>query len=285
MKAGFLIVLAIVCAACSARASASSVTYCKQVVNAVPVHVVTVDLNDRDVKVTVALSKNGRGSSERAASVVSRCRPRAAITGTFFDTRSLMPTGDIVIGGVRAHSGCIGAALCITPENRARILSQKDRVSHHDVEFDTVLAGGLTLVNGGRVSINWRAEGFSDRALLRSTRRTAVGVTAENKLLLVTINKSVSLHQLAKILLKAGAVQAMLLDGGSSTAMYANGSFIATPARRLTNLLVVYESSNTYKRSVAELVPAALRAKMAKSTIANSAIAMIKAPIGAGPSK
>lgn len=277
MKAGFLVILAIVCAACSARASASSVTYCKQVVYSVPVHVVTVDLSDRDVKVTVAMSKNGRGSSERAASVVSRCRPRAAITGTFFDTKSLLPTGDIVVCGVRAHSGCIGAALCITPDNKARIISQKDRVHRHDAEFETVLAGGLTLVNSGRVSINWHAEGFSDRALLRQTRRTAVAVTAANKLLLVTINKPVGLHQLAKILVKLGANQAMLLDGGSSTAMYANGKFLATPARRLTNLLVVYETSKSYKQSVAELTPVVLREKAIKATY--------NPPIGAGPAK
>jgi hypothetical protein len=271
------ILLAVECAACSARASESSVTYAKQATYGVPVHVVTIDMNAPEVRVTVAMPKNGRGSSERAASVVSRCQPAAAITGTFFDTTSLLPTGDIVVGGVRVHSGCVGSALCITPDNRAKILTSKDRAQCRGEDFETVLAGGLTLVYGGRVSINPRAEGFSDGALFRPNRRTAVGVTAANKLLLVAVIRPVSLHQLAKIVLRLGATQAMLLDGGSSTAMYAGGRFISSPARRLTNLLVVYESHESYSRRCAQLLPALVLAKQRK--------AAINLPIGSGPSK
>lgn len=261
MKTRVVILLAVVCAACSARALASSVTYCKQVVYAVPVHVIIVDLNDRSVKVTVALSKNGRGSSERAASVVSRCRPVAAVTGTFFDTKSLLPTGDIVIKGVRAHSGHVGSALCITSENRARIIPPKERARLSNEDFETVLAGGLTLVYGGRVSINPGSEGFSDRRLFKSTRRTAVGVTAANKLVLIAVNRPTGLQRLAKIMQRLGATQAMLLDGGSSTTMYVNGRFVSVPGRRLTNLLLVQKTKLAGPPKPAEAPAVALREK------------------------
>ncbi len=264
MKRAIYVILAITCAACATRATSSSIAYRKQVVLSVPVHVVYVDLNDRGVKVTVAMSKRGRGSSETASSIVSRTHPKAAITGTFFDTRSLLPTGDIVIGGVRAHAGCIGPALCITPDNNAEIISHKQR-NGSTADYETVLAGGPALVAGGRISLNPRAEGFRDPALYRKTLRTAVGLTSNNKMLLVSVRKAISMHMLAKIMIGLGCDRAMMLDGGSSTTMYANGQFITRPARRLTNLLLAYETSEDFARSAEQLAPTLVKAEQMKT--------------------
>jgi len=260
MRRHFWILLAVACAACSAGTSASSVAYRKQFLLSVPVHVVYVNLNDRSVKVTVAMSKRGRGSSELASSIVSRTRPTAAVTGTFFDTRSLLPTGDIVIAGVLVHSGCVGPALCVTRDNRARIIPHKFR-SRRGRDYDTILAGGPTLVHDGHIALNPRREGFTDSRIFRPNRRTAAGVTLANKVLLVSVNKPISLHRLARIMLKLGAAEAIMLDGGSSTAMYANGRFILHPARRLTNVLLAYESPEAYRRAAPQLAPTVLTAK------------------------
>lgn len=259
MKRAALVGLVIVAQACSATAFASGVVYRKQVAYQTPVHVVYVDLNNRNIKVTVAISKAGRGSSEPAASIVSRTQPSAAVTGTFFDTKSLLPTGDIVIGGVRAHSGCVGPALCISSDNRAQIIPHKMR-DRRTADYETVLAGGPSLVYGGQVALNPRAEGFKDPSLFRETQRTAVGITAANKMIFVSVNSPISMHRLAKIMLQLGSVQAMMLDGGSSTALYADGKFVSSTSRKLTNLLLAYEKSEDYMNAAGQLAPTLIAA-------------------------
>jgi hypothetical protein len=261
MKKAALVLFTIAGAACAIPTLASSISYQKQVVLSVPVHVTYVNLNDRNVKVTVAIAEKGRGSSESVSSMISRTKPKAAITGTFFDTRSLLPTGDIIVGGIRAHSGCVGAALCITQENYARIVPHKKRAIRTASNYDTVLAGGPTLVDGGKVSMNPRAEGFRDPALFELKRRTAVGLTTENKLLFVSVNKPISMHKLAKIMVQLGCDQAIMLDGGSSTALYADGRFMSRPVRKLTNLLVAYETQEEYQLAAGKLAPTLISAK------------------------
>jgi hypothetical protein len=78
---------------------ADPVVYQKLEVEGIPIHLVTANLNDRRVTVAPSLTLNGRGSSETFASIIKRTNPTAAITGTFFDTKTLLPTGNIVIEG------------------------------------------------------------------------------------------------------------------------------------------------------------------------------------------
>ena len=46
----------------------------------------------------------------------------------------------------------------------------------------------------------------------------------------------------------AEVTDAAALDGGGSTALYIRGKSVARPARRLTNLLVAYDSSARYEQ-------------------------------------
>ncbi|HPP74293.1 MAG TPA: phosphodiester glycosidase family protein [Armatimonadota bacterium] len=270
MKRLIIIVLSIACAACATRAFSSSIAYRKQVVLSVPVHVVYVNLNDPSVKVTVAISQQGRGSSETASSIIQRTKPAAAITGTFFDTRTLLPTGDIAIGGTRIHSGCVGPALCVSSKNYADIIPHKYRARRWTGSYETVLAGGPTLVDAGQVSVNARAEGFRDPSIFRPATRTAVGITTANKLLMVSVNTPISQHKLAKIMVSLGAYKAMMLDGGSSTAMYVNGHFVSKPARKLTNLLLVYKSQEDYMQAASQLAPTLLTANRLAASVESS---------------
>ncbi|MBI3944775.1 MAG: hypothetical protein HY321_02575 [Armatimonadetes bacterium] len=80
-------------------AAASSMAYERRVVLGLPVNAVTVNLNNPKVTVTAAVAKSGPGASEPFMHLINRVHPAAAITGTFFDTRSLLPVGDIVVAG------------------------------------------------------------------------------------------------------------------------------------------------------------------------------------------
>lgn len=240
---------------------ASSVAYSKVKVGRTVAHVVTIDLNDPEVKVTVALARGGPGRQETFKSIVGRTRPAAAITGTFFDTKSLMPTGDIAVHGTVVHSGVIGSAVWIGPDNKARIIGLKEGRKAGWKGCETVLCAGPRLVKDGRIQIMLRPEGFR-ASLSTPARRTGVGITRTGKLLLVAVNRRASLHDIARVLLNQGACDALCLDGGSSTALYQCGAYVAMPQRCLTNCLVVYTKSSSYLAAKTELAPARYFAKL-----------------------
>ncbi|MCL5104909.1 MAG: phosphodiester glycosidase family protein [Armatimonadetes bacterium] len=235
--------------------SASSIAYSRVKVGRTVAHVVTADLANREVRVSVALARGGAGSQETFKSIIGRARPAAAITGTFFDTRTLIPTGDIAVFGTIVHSGCIGAALCVDSNNVPAMVPLRAGRQCGWTGYETVLCAGPTLISQGRISISLKREGFR-RSLCAPARRTAVGITKSGKLLIVAINRSASLHDLARLMLKLNAKDAVCLDGGSSTAFYYQGRYLATPGRRLTNCLVIYSSSSKYNSAKPAIAPA-----------------------------
>lgn len=244
----------------SVAIASPSVRYVKVRGTRTVAHTVTIDLTNPGVRVSVALARDGSGSSETFKSIIERTRPYAAITGTFFDTKTLIPTGDIALFGTVVHSGCIGSALCIDSNNKPAIVPLRTGREHKWTGYETVLCAGPTLIAGGKLAIALKHEGFR-RSLHSPSRRTAVGITRAGKLLLVAVNRKVSLYDLAKLMLKLNVTDAVSLDGGSSTAFYHTGRFFALPARTLTNCLVVYSRAEDYMKAKTALAPAAMFAK------------------------
>ncbi|MCF6097346.1 phosphodiester glycosidase family protein [Thermovorax subterraneus] len=103
------------------------------------------------------------------------------------------------------------------------------------------LGAGPRLITDGKITVDPVSEGFSSEKILTySMARSAVGVTKDNKLLLVTVN-SATIGELAEIMKSLGAYNAMNLDGGASSGLYYKGSYLTTPGRELSNALVIYE--------------------------------------------
>jgi spore germination protein YaaH len=96
---------------------------------------------------------------------------------------------------------------------------------------------GPRLVRGGAVSLETAAEGF-DASLEDKAARTALGVTADNHVLLVTVDAvaglgtGMTLAELAQYMLGLDCREAMLLGGGTPTTMYVAG----TPVGGVANL-------------------------------------------------
>jgi len=216
---------------------ASPVSYQPRTVAGVSLHVITVDLNDPRVVVSPALSS---GRQESFSSFVSRLGPAAAVNGTFFSKRSLRPVGDIVIGRKLAHFGGMGTALAFANDGVDCLrLPNSRRVDWW--EYQSALAAGPLLVWNGFAKPMPGGEGFGDpHVFAKAAPRTAMGVTAKNKLLLVTTIKGTSLGKLARALRELGAVYAVNLDGGSSCAMWCDGRTLKGARRGLTNVLCVY---------------------------------------------
>lgn len=229
-----------------ARAAASSVGYTEPKVAGVTVRLVTVDLNDPDVRIDVLMGRNRVGAAESFSSMMKRARPDAAITGTFFGTTTLLPTGSIVVDGRQIWAGGIGTGVAFGPKNRVRFVDTKQYRQAAWDGYRTVIQGGPRLVRKGRVWVDPRAEGFRDGSLFTPRIRTALGWRRDGKLLLATVSKPVYLRTLAQAMRKLGAYEAVALDGGSSTGLYYRGSYVAKPQRMLTNVITVYANPRRY---------------------------------------
>lgn len=116
--------------------------------------------------------------------------------------------------------------------------------------YDTIIGGGPRLVRDGQIYINGESEQFQRDILVGRAPRTALGLTASNTLLLVTVNGrqpgisvGMTLDELARLMLELGAVDAMNLDGGGSTTMVIRDRVLNLPSdgveRPVSNALIV----------------------------------------------
>lgn len=111
------------------------------------------------------------------------------------------------------------------------------------------LTGGPRLVQNGEIAVTATQENFR-----RGTRgrqpRSAVGITRDHKLLLVTVagrngrvGQGMTFGELAGLLRGLGAWDAMGLDSGGSSTLYADGRILNDPSdgkpRRVSNALIV----------------------------------------------
>lgn len=231
-----------------------SIFFTQTIAANVPVKVITVDLNNPNVKVSAVMAKQGDGTSEPFRQMIDRSNPNVAVTGTFFSLDNLKPVGDIVIDGSLVHFGGMGTALCVTEENKAAMVScQWGR--HHDWSpYDFVVACGPRLLEHSKIVLDPHAERFKDRHMLAPNSRIAVGITPGNKLVFVMTREPIYLGRLAKVMRGLGCREAMNLDAGTSTGFYYNGTTLAHPGRKLTNMIVVYGSRERYEHALNQLV-------------------------------
>ncbi|HEY3265494.1 MAG TPA: phosphodiester glycosidase family protein [Armatimonadota bacterium] len=225
-------------AVCPAEA-ARSIAYTRQAFHGVTAHVVTVNLNDPRIRVSIGLPRRGIGHSETFAALMHRHQPAAAITGTFFSTDSLLPVGDIVTSGRRVYSGPAGAGFCVASDNTTAIRARRYGRTVNLRGFETALCTGPTLLRNGANALYPRAEGYRDPSLWALRPRAAVGRTRHNKLVMAAVPQAIHLSRMRSIMKALGCVDALGLDGGSSTAFYAGGRMRVRPGRRLTNVLTV----------------------------------------------
>ncbi len=103
----------------------------------------------------------------------------------------------------------------------------------------TAVNGAPRLVTAGKADYTLE-DGFRPGQFNADvTRRTAVGLLADGKVLLVC-TPAASIQQMRELMLALGCQDAMCLDGGSSTALYYQGQTIMAPARALSTTLQIF---------------------------------------------
>ena len=102
---------------------------------------------------------------------------------------------------------------------------------------ESVGAGPL-LLRSGVLQTNYAAQGFVDQKILELRgRRSAIGLTRDGSILLVVAD-NVQVKELASVMQQFGADTAMNLDGGASSGLWVNGSYMVQPGRKLSNALI-----------------------------------------------
>ncbi len=203
-----------------------------------PVRVVQVDLKRPNVRVGIEVARGFPTGAESFDTLVKRSGATVAITGTFFDTVSLKPVGDIVRGGDVLYRGHMGTALALTADNEPFMRRVPFGRTQDWSGFDTVLSCGPALVLDGEVDVDAPGEGFRDPSIFATTARVGVGFTADRRLLLVATGP-LSFSGFAKVMKALECTHAMNLDAGSSRALYYRGKTLIRPGRMLTNILYV----------------------------------------------
>ncbi|MFW5868806.1 MAG: phosphodiester glycosidase family protein, partial [Armatimonadota bacterium] len=113
------------------------------------------------------------------------------------------------------------------------------------------IGGGPRLVKDGRKHITASPERFRPDVYSGAPARSAVGITASGRLLLVVVEGAggpgrcgMTLDDLASTMIKLGARDAMNLDGGGSSTFVADGRICNAPsdgvARLVSNALLVF---------------------------------------------
>lgn len=206
----------------------------------VSVRVIAVDLANPRVHVGVQVARGLPHGAESFSTLLARSRPTVAINGAYFSKSSLEPIGDIVLGGQLCHIGLMGTALALTHDKRATIRRVNRGHKENWAKYETVLACGPALVLDGEKNICPALEGFHDPHIMGATKRMGVGLTEDNRLLLVHTLAPVTFSKWADVMLALHCRDAMNLDAGASLGMYYRGRTYLRPSRDLTNLLVVY---------------------------------------------
>ncbi len=245
-------VLAAMVALSAPPAGASAISYAAKKLGSTTLHVVTIDLNSYDVKVSGVVSKR-LGVAEPVGQMVHRARPAVAITGTFHSLQTKRPVGDIVIDGECVNWGHIPSCLAIDWFGKATIVHPAWGCTQKWRDYEYVLGAGIRIMKGGVVAPDLK--GRKDGSLSKPNPRVAAGITKDNKLILIATRKKMTLSGVAKVLKSMGAREAICFDGGSSVCLYYRGRMVLPTGRRLTNLLVAYDRPELYRQVKSKLSP------------------------------
>lgn len=211
------------------------------------VQLVTVDLLHPKVDLGIALAQGKVGAVAGLDEMASASGARVAMNGTFFDAYTdssyKVPYGHIVKDGEMVHRapGDNRTVLVFDNDNQVEMMGGLDFADRFDgKEIEGALQVGPRLLTGGKVTVDPAKEGFKDPKILENAgARSAVGVTKDHYLLLLTVNGATIL-QLAEIMLQAGAVDAMNMDGGASSGLYVDGQLVTPTGRDISNALLVH---------------------------------------------
>lgn len=207
---------------------------------------VTISLLHPNVELDVVQAHNTKGRVEDLKSMAKRSKAVVAINGNFFaayaTTDYKPPFGFVFSGNRMLNDGQADRRTVFTFDHNhlAQLVAGLDFKTHYtNFPVKGAVQAGPRLLADGKVSLNVKKEGFKDPKILTGGgARSALGITRDHKLILLTTGGA-TIPQLAEMMKQAGAYQAMNLDGGASSGLYYNGSYLTVPGRQISTAIVV----------------------------------------------
>ncbi len=127
-------------------------------------------------------------------------------------------------------------------------ISLKGALHYGAIEY--AVGGGPRLLRDGKIVQDYTKERFAPSLYAQKHPRTAIGVTSNSDVLWVVVegrwplSEGVTLQELAEIMKRLGCVDAINLDGGGSSALFAGDLLLNRPSdgseRPVANALLLY---------------------------------------------
>ena len=206
---------------------------------------------------TKALVKNYRAmTDENGDPLYENFNAIVATNGAGYNITNGTPAGLVVMDGVEYYPVGDPGFFAILDDGSAMIGTKEDYEAYKDEIKEGIQAFGSVLVNDGQVCVTKSANYTSNRA-----SRTAIGIKEGGEVVMMVLDgrqlprsAGGAMEEIAQIMLEAGCVNAVNLDGGGST------TYLSKPAGsdeiQLTNV-----PSDGYARSVATSLVAVSTAK------------------------
>ena len=192
----------------------------------------------------MAAAQKRHSDPSDAANYVEHYNAVVGVNADFYNMTTGAPGGALVMDGVEYHGGTSENFFAILKDGTAMIGSSSDYAAYKD-QIQEAVGGSVYLVKDGKPVVTSAADYYNSRH-----SRTCVGITAEGKVIMMVLDgrqepfsAGGSAEELAQIMLDAGCVTAINLDGGGST------TFVAKQEGSNT-LTVVNRPSDGYERSV-----------------------------------
>lgn len=170
-----------------------------------------------------------------------------AINGAGFDMSTGEPGGLLIMGGVEYHAPNDNGFFGILKDGTAKIGTTAEyyELKEQGQIMEGIACFGATLVKDGKIAVGYTEGYTNDRA-----SRTAVGITKTGKVVFMVLDGRQepvscggSMQEIAQIMLEAGCVHAVNLDGGGST------TYLAKQEGE-DSISLVSKPSDGYERSV-----------------------------------
>ena len=192
----------------------------------------------------MAAAQKRHSDPSDTANYVEHYNAVVGVNADFYNMTTGAPGGALVMEGVEYHGVASENFFAILKDGTAMIGSPSDYAAYQD-QIQEAVGGSVYLVKDGKSVVDSSADYYNSRH-----SRTCVGITAEGKVVLMVLDgrqepfsAGGSAEELAQIMLDAGCVTAINLDGGGST------TFVAKQEGSDT-LTVVNRPSDGYERSV-----------------------------------
>lgn len=230
-------------------AKSDNVSFKPMQVSGKNINVVTIDFNNTNLTFDIAKGNNQRTGWEDFSSIINRTNPAAAINGNYFNAYAdneddIIPWGYIIKDGKILNNGAtINRGSFAVTYDRNIIINNGEEFPKQDIET-MVEAGPLLLLNGVIVAEQNIAAFSEDKITQNPAQRSAIGVKPNGHVIMVT-GANLKITELANIMYELGCIAATNLDGGASSALYADGKYITNPGRKLNTVLLVYDHNET----------------------------------------